>query len=295
MIPLLLFFLAADIVPFGEPIVHPDLIYPNDIFVDEKTDLTYVLDIKAKSVMILETEQRIGKPGEGPGEFASPVAMQRNENGLYVFDGSRGRMSLFNLEGEFIRFWNLTRGPSAVFDQDSIVIHTPLGEALFVSYTLQGDLIGEMGEGMGASVRPDKVYTYMHQIALSQEGLFTLSNTGESFSLHSTGETPLKLAFDFEPWTRPHETKQTGAASFSMEFGEPVHGLAVTETAVFVLAENEYEKQVWILAFDRSGKPISRKSVGYFTHLVQRGNVLYLFDRNEATIHPYRIVKEQVQ
>ena len=68
----------------------------------------YVLDNQASVVRVFDLEgehQRdIGSPGQGPGELASPYAIDFDENGhLWIADGSNRRYTEFDLEGQLIR------------------------------------------------------------------------------------------------------------------------------------------------------------------------------------------------
>jgi hypothetical protein len=71
----------------------------------------YALDFKAKHVKVYsengEFIRKIGKPGEGPGEFTIPGYFGINPNNE-LFVGEIVKISFFTLEGEFIRSQNVS-------------------------------------------------------------------------------------------------------------------------------------------------------------------------------------------
>jgi hypothetical protein len=68
--------------------------------------LVLVLDGRDRTVKVYDSLgtalRRIGGPGEGPGEFTSPVELGIRNDTLWVRDGRARRISLFTLSGEFI-------------------------------------------------------------------------------------------------------------------------------------------------------------------------------------------------
>ena len=68
----------------------------------------YVLDYQARVVRVFnlagEHRSDIGSPGQGPGELASPYAIDFDENGhLWIADEGNRRYTEFDLEGQPIR------------------------------------------------------------------------------------------------------------------------------------------------------------------------------------------------
>lgn len=96
--------LKKDLI-LGEEVPGPYLFaLVNGIEVSDK--YIYVLDSKMAKVKVYDLKGRfireIGRKGEGPGEFMSPVNFCLSANGdIYIYDIQRRRMSVFSSEGSY--------------------------------------------------------------------------------------------------------------------------------------------------------------------------------------------------
>ncbi len=81
----------------------------------DNTGNLYVVDNVKAHILKFDTKGKLikkwGAKGQGPGEFPrSPIdiSVVSKENKVHVFDGS-GRLSIFDLDGNFIKFYNITK------------------------------------------------------------------------------------------------------------------------------------------------------------------------------------------
>ncbi len=106
---------------------------PNNGSVDiDKDGKIYVLDWKARQILVFNGEgkylRRIGKKGQGPGEFQAVGAIKvLPTNQLAVYDSTLGRLSIFYLDGTLINIIsNLPRLLATVIDADGNLVGTTL-------------------------------------------------------------------------------------------------------------------------------------------------------------------------
>lgn len=83
------------------------LIQPTGIAYSSVTDEIWVVETAVHRISVFNTEgtllKRIGKRGDGDGEFNYPTSMWiDNEGTVYIIDAMNYRVQLFNKEGEFI-------------------------------------------------------------------------------------------------------------------------------------------------------------------------------------------------
>lgn len=85
----------------------------------------YAADLLASSILHLSLDgsfiQRIGRRGEGPGEFRSPTVVRATDNGLAVLDRS-GRIGFFDTMGLVTRIVRLQPAPTS--QRDFIVLNS---------------------------------------------------------------------------------------------------------------------------------------------------------------------------
>ena len=82
------------------------LIRPAELALDDN-GLVYIADLGVNSVVVVDSlgalRASIGSEGAGPGELASPRALQPGRDTLRLLDSGNGRFELFTLSGQFIR------------------------------------------------------------------------------------------------------------------------------------------------------------------------------------------------
>jgi len=117
-------FILEEELSIGEIDGQPEYMFSNirSIAVDEKERI-YVLDRKEAHVKVFDMNGKylkpIGKKGQGPGEFQSPLTLMiTRQNKLVVEDIARA-LSFFSLEGKFIRNLSTAKIRALSFDIDS--------------------------------------------------------------------------------------------------------------------------------------------------------------------------------
>lgn len=102
--------------PTGEALLY----HPNNFLFSEDGDV-YIPDEQAYTVFHFDTDghliRRIGREGNGPGEFQCPSEVHINWDGeLIVVDPGTQRINYFSTDGEFLRSENIqvTRGTRSV-------------------------------------------------------------------------------------------------------------------------------------------------------------------------------------
>jgi hypothetical protein len=117
-------FILEEELSIGETDGQPEYMfsYIRSIAVDEEERI-YVLDWKEALVKVFDLNGKylktIGKKGQGPGEFQSPLTLMiTSQNELVVEDIARA-LSFFSLEGKFIRNLSTATIRALSFDIDS--------------------------------------------------------------------------------------------------------------------------------------------------------------------------------
>lgn len=120
----------------------------------------YVVDLLGRSLLHLspggDFVRRIGRQGEGPGEFQSPTMVRATERGFAVFDRLAG-ISFFDSSGAFQRMVRLQPFPSSardflVFENGDILISGAIPSSDHALHRYSPD--GQYREGLG-SLRTD--------------------------------------------------------------------------------------------------------------------------------------------
>lgn len=116
----------------------------------------YVVDLRGRSVLHLSPDgdfiRRIGRSGEGPGEFRSPTIVRATEQGFAVFDRLAG-ISFFDTTGSFQRIVRLQPFPSQARDfrnleNGDLVVAGAVSSSDHAvhMYSPDGEYLGGMGQ-----------------------------------------------------------------------------------------------------------------------------------------------------
>ena len=116
----------------------------------------YVVDLRGRSVLHLSPDgdfiRRIGRPGEGPGEFRSPTIVRATEQGFAVFDRLAG-ISFFDTTGSFQRIVRLQPFPSQardfrILENGDLVVAGAVSSSDHAvhMYSPDGEYLGGMGQ-----------------------------------------------------------------------------------------------------------------------------------------------------
>lgn len=153
-------------------------------------DNIYILDHLGRRISKFSPDgnfiKYIGKPGEGPGEFAAPAKFRINDGIIYVLDVMLRRISRFSTEGTFIDSF-IYHGPHAtslaIDSKGNIALHQPqLNRPLIFIYNLEGRLIDSLGTttplGIESNSKPTPLATAAYNSAIikfnSKDELFAL-------------------------------------------------------------------------------------------------------------------------
>ena len=115
----------------------------------------YVVDLRGRSLLHLSPDgdfiRRIGRSGEGPGEFRSPTIVRATEQGFAVFDRLAG-ISFFDTTGSFRRIVRLQPFPSQardfrILENGELVVAGAVSSSDHAVHVYSPD--GEYREGFG--------------------------------------------------------------------------------------------------------------------------------------------------
>lgn len=291
MIIFLICLLYSDlnITPTGKILEHS--LFEKPIQVEIYDGNEWVLDRKAKCLFFMKSGQRIGRGGQGPGEFLDPTAFKIDKTDLYVYDSMRGTLTKFDLSGVYRSSTNLVRASGAFFFENSITLQTPFGKNLFVKYDFDGNIINSFGKGMNQNMDIKNIQKYVRIFALSQDvGLIFLSPDGNYSSTFKAGiRKNLTLDYDYKILSLPQKVSKGSSFSFTIDFGQPILDVEIADKLIFILVEDENENEVtYLQVFNMEGKLLNMQQLdSYFQKLNIRKNKIYLFDTNEARIVIY--------
>ena len=116
----------------------------------------YVVDVLGRAVLQLSLEgefvRRIGRSGEGPGEFRSPMIVRATDQGIAVYDPGAG-ISFFDTAGSFQRIVRLQPVPSPardfrILENGDLVLAgaVPSSDHAMHVYSPDGEYLGGMGQ-----------------------------------------------------------------------------------------------------------------------------------------------------
>ena len=153
-----------------------------------------VLDELGQQVLRFAAEghflNRIGRPGQGPGEFAYPVSMQMlSSDSLMVFDSGNRRVTIFSLHG-------------SVLDQHSIL--TPFAGGVLHRVPGGRSFLTEapgMGRNSSGGVYRDTIGVFLMEPGFVEPRRLTLVPHVMSSPLTVEGRSFLRYA-PFTPWTQ---------------------------------------------------------------------------------------------
>ncbi|MCY4573897.1 MAG: 6-bladed beta-propeller [Gemmatimonadetes bacterium] len=117
----------------------------------------YVVDVLGRAVLQLSLDgdfvRRIGRSGEGPGEFRSPMIVRATDQGIAVYDPWAG-ISFFDTAGSFQRIVRMQPFPSlsardfSILENGNLVLAgaVPSSDHAMHVYSPDGEYLGGMGQ-----------------------------------------------------------------------------------------------------------------------------------------------------
>jgi hypothetical protein len=95
---------------------------PNNIERDREGNF-YVLDTKWKGILKFDSKgayiKKMGRPGQGPGEFMNPISMCITNTRVYVSDTSRYEITILDLDLQFVKSLKVTRAYMDIVASDN--------------------------------------------------------------------------------------------------------------------------------------------------------------------------------
>jgi 6-bladed beta-propeller len=105
---------------------------------------------------------RIGKKGQGPGEFAFPVlVLPRPDRSLLIYDFNGSKLSTLTSEWKFVGMWRQTAAPLGVLADGRMVVNNPAIDRELVGYPLHlvdttGKTVASFGADSGRFEEADR-------------------------------------------------------------------------------------------------------------------------------------------
>ncbi len=118
----------------------------------------YLNDARSNQVLCLDNDLSLlhvfGSVGEGPGEFTYAGALLVQNDSIYVYDGGKRRIQIFDLDGTYVRSFQLpayVHTSFAIDAQDHIYISAHTLEAPIVVLDSQGEQVRRFGHLLGTT------------------------------------------------------------------------------------------------------------------------------------------------
>ena len=137
----------------------------------------WVGDTQASEVRIFsptgEFERRVGRSGEGPGEFRNISGLTRAPDGMAVLDGQLGRVTIFDEAGEVVRSFRLER-PYMILQYDAVMAFDDDGRFYDQGRLSSAPRIDSLGV---ITYSPQGVVTDTALIAVVEEDMLVVENS----------------------------------------------------------------------------------------------------------------------
>jgi len=290
--------------------VRPDLVNDDRAVFSLPTDLAahggkiYVVDARDGVIRVYSGDgdylREIGKPGQGPGEFDFPHAVDFYDEKIYVADSSNKRIQILSLDGRYLSGFRLRESPEqiAVLGEDRIIVsHLPVDSAekenLIHCYDGKGKLLWE---AMDIVLTSDRVLdTLLNQMTLmkTHDGGFSVVKKNDDRRLyHFAGTGTLLAKTEVDPRFAPKKAvlplpggpRTMSCFFWTAAFGEGRFYLVVPDN----MEDGDIGPGREVLAVDKDGRvlevlvlPVSVKKFlpeeGRF-YAVDTDNVLRVFE-----------------
>ena len=277
----------------GLRLEHEDFIKPVAVVSAVEPDAFYVLDRGAHCVHYLKHGallHTIGRQGRGPGELVDPIAMGLKDGLIWVYDAGGGKIVSFETDGKLHAERKTVRAATASFEEDAIILHTPLASTLYQVIDYQGNLQAEFGRGMQQKVDFQNLDRFLRVHTRDETYLYSLKVDGSEWVRFSWAEPDraqsVRLGFDPSSFSAERKIQATGENVFTIRNGQPVKAAQIREGILWVLLENENEEESSsILGFDAQGRLRHRfPTKSYYQNFTIQGSLAYGFNYLDAFI-----------
>ncbi len=127
---------------------------PRKICIDN-SNFIYLLDSRACCIFVFDSDgnymRRIGRSGQGPGEFLTPIDMDINNNKIIINDLQNGRIQILHISGELINsFLRMRSYHSICFHNNGNIFASRFrakpGDSAIDEISIKGELIKSFGK-----------------------------------------------------------------------------------------------------------------------------------------------------
>lgn len=203
----------------------------------------FVSDTNNRRIVVFDYDGNplytFGKLGEGKGEFKFPYGIAVDNSGLvYVADLLNGKISVFNQDGEFIKYFaedkkNIFSSPAGLCIYENKVFVTDVQQNKVMVFTLSGDKILEFGkEGT-----KDGDLSSPNAVAVTNDSIYVSDTANDRVEKFDRTGKFIKTI--------------TGTGSEKQSAFVNVRGVAVDGRGILYVVSNLTNK-VW--GFDKDGK-----------------------------------------
>jgi tripartite motif-containing protein 71 len=248
---------------------------PEDVGVDTKGNI-YVLDSGTNRILVFDDtlfSHQFGGFGTGTGRLGNPTSFAVSPNYIYVYDAGEGRISKYNLNGDFIGtiFENNNLGRCEIDIDDYGYIYLCSGDGnKIVKISNSGEEIlsfGSFGWGEGFLDNPGG-------IAVTTSGDVYVSDTDNS----------RVEVFNSQGQFR----KEIGKGILKKPIGLELDGW----NNLFVC--DSEEKKIFVFGIEGGLKEEIKESVGEPYNIAVSGNEkLYVADKKERRVHAFSITRSK--
>ena len=263
----------------------------NHYFIDGSDRVVKVLDDNGRLI------STIGRVGQGPYEFEQPQNMTLRENALWVFDGYKGSVYKFGIDGKPLEDMKLTQGRTAVFHKRGILINNALGSKRFHFYDWTGKLIRSFGDGFTRTGGMHDVLRLTGECVISPDGLYlhVFYHHGGHFETYGlkTGRLLSTHTLDIFKNLTARQNKvrgqQGGTAVFTLKNGQPLKSAVQLGDHFVILAQDENEEErSLLLVLNKEGEVVRLEPTPrFFTKMIQSNHCLTFLDNTNGIIKQY--------
>ena len=249
-----------------------------DIDVD-KSGLIYVLDNAFSRVQVFDAAgafvRSVGRPGEGPGDLATPTAIAVHDNGrLFVAGG--GRVSVFDVDGQYVDSFQHGVVGSLV---RSLKVDPEAGLFVACLDIMDQDIVHRYDFDSARLLSFCKSYAYENDVDTRVEQVFGGGSIdlGKDGTVYFSQLTPYEIrTFSIlgEPLRVVHrENEFMTPPEVDVGDGQMTFQMPPTSTAIVVLSDERFVNTVQVPsedglssltildAYDRSGKLVATQRV----------------------------------
>lgn len=172
---------------------------PVDIAISDE-GLIYILDSEDNDIKIFKQDgtfiKRVGRRGNGPGEFVRPWAIYIIKDEIYIADAGNKRVQILSIDGKYLRGYKapIEYGAGLAFDSRSNLYLNTQGirrPKLISVYDTGGNLVQQFGNLEGKSIKGHNITLIKNKIkkgkipdSFKNDLLLTVDKNENLFAVH---------------------------------------------------------------------------------------------------------------